>query len=354
MKRTLLFSDARCLAHETPYDHPEGPRRLGAILDSLRAAPVDGTAWAPVRPATREELLLVHRPDYVDGILALRGRAARLDPDTWLSSGSVDAALLAAGASIEAVRALCEGKATTAFALVRPPGHHAEPDRAMGFCVFNNAAIAAAAARAQFGCERILLVDWDVHHGNGSQRAFWTRPDVLYFSTHRAPPFYPRTGRLEEVGEGAGRGFTVNLPLPAGMADDDVVALYQQLLEPIASDYHPDLVIASAGFDTHRDDPLGGMRMTAAGFGALAAIARGIAERYARGRLVLVLEGGYDLPGLVEGVRACVAAISAERRPVPPPATPGPAARRVLDAARALHRAFWPSLAGEELPPPAG
>src|SRR5690606_37406848 len=181
MQRTLLFSDARCLAHETPYDHPESPRRLGAILDSLHAAPVDGAAWASFRPATREELLLVHRPEYVDAILALRGRTFRLDPDTWLSSGSVDAALLAAGASIEAVRALCEGKATTAFALVRPPGHHAEPDRAMGFCVFNNAAIAAAAARAQFGCERILLVDWDVHHGNGSQRAFWTRPDVLYF-----------------------------------------------------------------------------------------------------------------------------------------------------------------------------
>ena len=355
MQRTLLFSDARCLAHETPYDHPESPRRLGAILDSLHAAPVDGAAWASFGPATREELLLVHRPEYVDAILALRGRTFRLDPDTWLSSGSVDAALLAAGASIEAVRALCEGKATTAFALVRPPGHHAEPDRAMGFCVFNNAAIAAAAARAQFGCERILLVDWDVHHGNGSQRAFWTRPDVLYFSTHRAPPFYPRTGRLEEVGEGLGRGYTVNLPLPAGTGDDDFVALYQALLVPIAADFRPDLVVVSAGFDAHRDDPLGGMRMTAAGFEALAAIVRGIADRHADGRLLLVLEGGYDLDALVDGVRTCLETMCAEQVEPPPPAAPGDPARRILEAARALHAAYWPSLrAVETAPPPPG
>lgn len=344
MESTLLFSDDSCLAHETPYDHPESPRRLRAILDSLSKSPIPGTAWAPARPATREELLLVHREAYVDRILELRGRATRLDYDTWLSTGSVDAALLAAGATIEAARALCEGRAKNAFALVRPPGHHAEPDRAMGFCIFNNAAIAAAAARAQLGRERILLVDWDVHHGNGTQEMFWKRSDVLYFSTHRAPPFYPQTGRLEEVGEGEGRGFNVNLPLPAGMKDDDFVALHRGILEPIAADFRPDLVIVSAGFDTHRDDPLGGMGMSKAGFFALTSILRGIAEREAGGRLLLVLEGGYDLEGLASGVRACLEAMTAEECPPPPAAEPGPEARRILQSAGALHAETWPSL----------
>jgi acetoin utilization deacetylase AcuC-like enzyme len=344
MESTLLVFDERCLAHETPYDHPESPRRLRAIVDSLSKDPIPGTAWAPARPATREELLLVHREAYVDRILGLRGRSTRLDYDTWLSTGSVDAALLAAGATVEAARALCEGRAKNAFALVRPPGHHAESDRAMGFCIFNNAAIAAAVARAHLGRERILVVDWDVHHGNGTQEMFWTRSDVLYFSTHRSPPFYPQTGRLEEVGGGEGRGFSVNLPLPGGTRDDDFVALYRGILEPIAADFHPDLVIVSAGFDAHRDDPLGGMGMSAAGFSALTAIVRGIAERDAGGRLLLVLEGGYDLQGLAAGVRACLEVMTAEECPPPPRAKPGPETRRLLQMAGALHAETWPSL----------
>lgn len=344
MMKTLLLADERFLEHETPYSHPESPERLRRILDALSADSLPRATWAGARPATRDELLLVHDAAHVEAILALRGRSTQLDGDTWLSPGSVDAALLAAGATVEATRATVEGKAKNAFALVRPPGHHAESRRSMGFCVFNNAAVAAAVARASLGVERVLLVDFDVHHGNGSQEIFWRRGDVLYFSTHRAPPFYPQTGLLEEVGEGEGRGHNVNVPLPRGMGDADFLAIYQDLLEGIAEDFRPDLVLVSAGFDTHADDPLGGMGMRREGFFALASLLRGIAEKHAGGRIVFVLEGGYDLGGLVEGVRAITEALTADAPSLPPPATPGPEAAEILRAARALHAAHWPSL----------
>lgn len=341
---TYLFADERCLGHETPHGHPECPARLRGILDELAARPVPRTIWAPARLASREEILLVHDPAHVETVLALRGRSGQLDTDTWLSPGSVDAALLAAGAAVEATRATIEGRAKNAFALVRPPGHHAESRRSMGFCIFNNAAVAAAVARASLGVERVLSVDFDVHHGNGIQEVFWKRPDVLYFSTHRAPPFYPQTGSLEEIGEGEGRGYNVNVPLPRGMGDADFLAIYRELLEGIADDFRPDLVIVSAGFDTHESDPLGGMAMRAPGFHALAALLRGIAEKHAGGRIVFVLEGGYDLAGLTESVRACAEALAAPEAPRPAPVEPGPEAAEVLRASRKVHAAHWPSL----------
>lgn len=341
---TLLSTDDRCLLHETPYAHPESPARLQGILDSLRTEPIPGTSWAAARAATRDELLLVHRPAHVDAILGLRGRTTQIDTDTWLSPGSVEASLLAAGATIEAVRSLVERRARNSFALVRPPGHHAESDRSMGFCVFNNAAIAAAFARANLGVERILIVDWDVHHGNGTQEIFWDRNDILFFSTHRAPPFYPQTGGMEEIGAGSGLGYTVNVPLPAGMHDADFAAIYREILEPIAEAYRPQLVIGSAGFDTHAHDPLGGMGMTESGFAALTAILRGIAERHAEGRLALVLEGGYDLGGLVEGVRACIEVLRARENPRVSQPAPRPVAAELIRAARTFHAPNWPTL----------
>lgn len=344
MMETLLFTDERCLLHETPYSHPESPKRLRKILDSLAAEPVPGTEQATVRPATRDELLLVHEVRHVDAILELRGRSTQLDVDTWLSPGSVDAALLAAGATVEAVRALKEGRARNAFVLVRPPGHHAESNRSMGFCIFNNVALAAAVARKQLGVERILIADWDVHHGNGTQEIFWDRSDVLFFSTHRKPPFYPQTGTLEEVGAGEGLGYTVNVPLPGGVGDGDFLSIYREILEPIADAYRPELVLVSAGFDTHVVDPLGGMEMTAAGFAALTTCLRGIAERHADGRLALVLEGGYDLGGLTEGVRACIDVLAAEELPRPSLPPPRPEVAELIRATRAFHAANWPTL----------
>ncbi len=301
----LLLVDDTMLGHDPGPHHPERPDRLRAIVAALRGSPVAGVRWVVPRPAPREAIERIHEPAYVDGIERLRGRSAALDLDTTVSPGSIPAALLAAGAAIDAVTAVTAGDARCAFALVRPPGHHAEAQRAMGFCLFNNIAIAAAHARAALGCQRVLIVDWDVHHGNGTQHAFYDRSDVLYFSTHRSP-FYPGTGGADEVGAGEGAGHTVNVPLGARCGDAEYAAIFDELLGPVADAYRPDLLLVSAGFDAHRDDPLGGMGVTAEGFAALCGRVRGITQRHAGDRLVLILEGGYDLGALAESVHACV------------------------------------------------
>ncbi|MBL8975427.1 MAG: histone deacetylase [Myxococcales bacterium] len=302
---TLLLCDDSMLAHDQGPQHPESPARLRAIVERLRARPVAGTRWQAPRPATREEALRVHSPAYVELVEQVRGTWARLDEDVTLSAGSVDASYLAAGAVIEAVEAVVGGAASNAFALVRPPGHHAEVGQAMGFCVLANVAIAAEHARQQLGVQRVLVIDWDVHHGNGTQHIFAGRDDVLVFNTHQSP-HYPGTGAVHEQGVGAGLGYTVNAPLPAGLGDGDYAALFARLLRPVAASFRPDLVLVSAGFDAHRDDPLGDMQVSAEGFAGLCAVAREIAEDTAGGRLVLALEGGYDLAGLADSVHGCV------------------------------------------------
>src|SRR3954468_1430108 len=273
MGDTLLITGEGMLAHDPGPGHPERPERLLAILANLRARPIPGTRWAPPTPAPREALERVHTRAYVDSILRLRGQSADLDPDTSVSPGSVDAALLAAGSAIDAVDAVMTGPAASAFALVRPPGHHAEPARAMGFCFFNNIAIAAAHARARHGCRRVLIIDWDVHHGNGTQAAFYSDSSVLFVSFHQFP-LYPGTGAPRELGPGPGLGYTINLPMPAGMGDGDYAAIFDLVVSPIADACAPDLVLVSAGFDAHRADPLGEMRLTELGFRHLCAAAR--------------------------------------------------------------------------------
>jgi acetoin utilization deacetylase AcuC-like enzyme len=302
---TLLLCEDAMLAHDQGHGHPESPARLQAIVERLRARPVAGTRWQAPRPATREEVRRVHAAGYVELVDRVRGEWARLDDDVTLSAGSVDASYLAAGAAIEAVEAVVGGAARNAFALVRPPGHHAEVEQAMGFCVFANVAIAAEHARQRLGVERVLVIDWDVHHGNGTQHIFEGRDDVLVFNTHQSP-HYPGTGEVHEQGAAAGLGYTVNAPLPAGLGDGDYAAVFARLLRPVAAKFRPDLVLVSAGFDAHRDDPLGDMQVTAEGFAGLCAVAREIAEDTAGGRLVLTLEGGYDLKGLADSVHGCV------------------------------------------------
>ena len=297
-------------AHDPGLGHPESPARLDAVLDAL----VDKIVDAAV-PAPREAVERVHPANYVDALETLRGRRVAIDPDTIACEGSVDAAFLAAGAAIQAVEAVTRGDARRAFALTRPPGHHAEPTRPMGFCFLNNVAIAAAHARATLGRERVLVVDWDVHHGNGTQRAFWDRDDVLFFSVHQSP-FYPGSGLVEERGGRAAEGRTVNLPLPAGLGDGAYQAAFEDILRPIAHRFRPDLVLVSAGFDAHRDDPLGGMQVSTDGFAALCGVVRDIADAHAGGALALVLEGGYDLRGLAASVRACVEVLEGA---TPPP-----------------------------------
>lgn len=341
MERTLLVTDERCLEHNPGEFHPESPARLRAILSAIEGSPGQDTELRCPAPATREQLLTVHSPAHVDRLLALEGKSERLEADTVVSPGSIQAALLSAGGAIESVAAVSSGGARGAFSLTRPPGHHAEPDRAMGFCLFNNVAIAAAHAIEQLGHERILLIDWDVHHGNGTQSAFYHRDDVLFFSTHRLP-FYPGTGALEERGEGSGLGYNVNVPLPPRLGDGDYAAIFDELLDPIADSYRPDLVLVSAGFDSHLDDPLGGMAVSPEGFAYLCKKVRSIAERHAGGKIALILEGGYDLDGLAQSVAACIDVLGGADAPSPAPASDR--GREALEEAKRVHAASWPLL----------
>ena len=224
-------------------------------------------------------------------------------PDTPISEDSYDAALAAAGGVLAAVDAVMEGRIRNAFCAVRPPGHHSLPNQAMGFCLFNNVAIAARYLQKKHGVAKVLIVDWDVHHGNGTQEVFYDDPTVLYFSVHRYP-FYPMTGSKAERGAGDGLGFIINVPLPAGTGDAEYRKAFREILMPKAMDFDPDFVLVSAGFDAHEDDPLGGMEVSSEGFAEMSRLVKQIADRCCEGRLVSVLEGGYDLEGLADSVEA--------------------------------------------------
>jgi acetoin utilization deacetylase AcuC-like enzyme len=297
------------------WDYPEHPGRITAIKSLLDEDPVEGVVFRKGQRATRAQLARVHTAGYLDKLFQLRGKAVWLDDDTTaVSPRSVEAACVAAGSVIAGVEAVVAGETSSAFAIVRPPGHHAEPTRARGFCLFNNVAVAASHAQAKLGCERVLIVDWDCHHGNGTQDIFWADPSVLFFDVHRAAPFYPGSGQLEETGAGLGEGYTVNVPLPVGTGDRAVVKAFEEVLVPAAAAFEPDLVLVSAGFDWHRND-LGG-NVTENGFAVLARIVQDIAARHCDGRLVFTLEGGYNLDSLSHGVRAVLCTL-AGRKPQP-------------------------------------
>ncbi|MDZ7826136.1 MAG: histone deacetylase [Gammaproteobacteria bacterium] len=287
------------------WSYPEHPGRISVVRELLETRPVPGVTFRTGKSATREHLSLVHTGSYLDDIYALRGKNAWLDRDTTaVSAGSVEAAEVAAGTAIAAVEAVMAGEAQSAFALVRPPGHHAEPVRARGFCLFNNVAVAAAHAQARLGCKRVLIIDWDAHHANGTQDIFYSDPDVMLFDTHRAPPFYPGSGYLEEIGAGDGEGTTINVPLPEGSGDIAMVQAFRDILVPAADWFEPDLVLVSAGFDPHRLDLA--LNLSYDGFAAITEIVQEIVDRHCPGRLVLILEGGYHLDSLAQGVHTVV------------------------------------------------
>lgn len=308
-RETLVIYSPAFLAHDPADDHPESPWRLRSVEPALLDLPAGAVLRPPSGPARSDDLRLVHDEAYINYVLGLRGRRAALDHETFLSEGSVDAALLAAGAAIDLVDAILDGAAKNGFALVRPPGHHALTDRAMGYCVFNNIAIAAVHALRR-GARRVLIVDWDVHHGNGTQATFYDRDDVLFFSIHQ-DRLFPEDGAASETGRGAGAGYTINVPLPAGAGDDSYLRALADHLLPAAAQYGPDLILVSAGFDAHAGDLLSEQRVTTGGFREMCRFVKALAEEHAQGRLGLILEGGYDVGTLGECVRACIEVLAA-------------------------------------------
>ena len=293
------------LEHVTEAGLPEHPRRIEKLYQRLADPMVNGRFIAiAAPPAADEAILRVHSRDYLQQVKATADHDQRaLSADTLTCSRSFDVAARAVGGTIEAVRQVVAGAVDHALVLARPPGHHAERSRAMGYCIFNNVAVAAMAARAAMGLDRVMVVDWDLHHGNGTQHAVERDPSVFFFSSHQFP-YYPGTGHLTETGLGAGEGTTMNVPLARGFGDAEFLALYRRLLVPAATAFRPQLILVSAGFDIHAADPLGGMRMTAAGFAALSRLILEIAGACCGGRAVFCLEGGYDPDALADSVLA--------------------------------------------------
>lgn len=348
MSSLALIKDDRYLEHDPGDGHPESPDRL-RVIHGLIEREFSGLPLIPPRFATQSELALVHDPFYIQTVAETAGRThSQLDPDTGLSARSYEIACLAAGGLLQGVDSLLQtpnSKLRTPnsiFAFVRPPGHHAEPERGMGFCLFNNVAIAAAYAKERYGLKRILIVDWDLHHGNGTQRAFFDDPGVLFFSSHQYP-YYPGSGGVHEVGSGKGEGFTVNAPFPTGFGDAEYIAVYTKILAPIALEYKPELVLVSAGFDPFVKDPLGGMKLTGEGFGALAGIVQDIARQACDGKVLMTLEGGYNPEGLRNGVRAVLQTLIGRPAPVPVNA-PSADADEVIARIVSVHKNYWKGL----------
>lgn len=299
MKKVGIVLDKLYVDHENGMGHPESPERLLAIIEMLKTTKLlEEVVRVEPRDATRDEVTLVHDPKYFDLIASTRGKPrVFLDPDTSTCPVSFNAAVRAVGGMLSSIESVLKGEVDIAFPLVRPPGHHAERERAMGFCLFNNVAVGGAYLVRVKGFERVLVVDWDVHHGNGTQNMFYSSSEVLYFSTHQYP-YYPGTGGINEVGKEDGAGYTVNVPLPAGMGDKEYIRIFSEILGPVIDQYKPQFILVSAGFDTYFEDPLGGMRVTPQGFAQMTRFLKESAEKHCDGKMVLILEGGYNLEGL--------------------------------------------------------
>ncbi len=294
--------------------HPERPERFDAVVEGLQKADLlEGLTRVDRRAITEEELLLCHTREYLRTAKhdVEAGYAFLSTGDTDITLNSWDVASQAAGGVLNAVDAVMKGKARNAFCAVRPPGHHATATRGMGFCLFNNVALGARYAQRKHGVERVMIVDWDVHHGNGTQNIFYSDPSVFFFSTHQWP-LYPGTGRANETGEGAGKGTTLNFPFPAGSGRKEILGAVQQSLTPAADEFRPDLVLISAGFDSRIDDLLGQFTLSDHDFMDLTRAVMAIADRHAGGRVVSLLEGGYNLSGLASAAAAHVEALAAK------------------------------------------
>jgi acetoin utilization deacetylase AcuC-like enzyme len=335
----LYFSDPSSLEHdplEAMPGHPERPERLRAIERVLGAADWLGWERWPSPAASAAELELVHTPRHVATIRELsEAGGAAIDSETWDGPHSYRAAAHGAGGAAALARALLAGEAPTGFSAARPPGHHAEPELAMGFCLFNSIAVAAALAVAELGAGRVLILDWDVHHGNGTERIFRERDDVLLVSIQQAG-IWPGTGQARDVGTGRGEGFTVNLPVPQGSGRDVFLSLIDRVVSPLAGEFAPDLILVSAGFDAHRDDPLAGLALETGDFGQMAVEVRELGARLGA-PVGAVLEGGYSPPALADSVAATMRALGGAGDPLPAPET------AVAEEAADRVARYWPS-----------
>ncbi|MCE5264802.1 MAG: histone deacetylase [Deltaproteobacteria bacterium] len=314
-KNTGIVKDRRYFRHGSEFTHPETPQRLVSIYEMIEN-PDMAWKYTMIEPryATREELERVHRPHYIDFIARTAGQTmTMLDPDTVATADTYDTARLAAGGVMNAIGSVACGETDNAFALIRPPGHHAQPAEAAGFCIFNNIAIGARHALAKCGMERIMIVDWDLHHGNGTQEIFYEDRQVLYCSTHQSPA-YPGTGGLHETGKGLGVGYTINVPLQPGADDAFYVRIFREIICPVARMFRPDVILVSAGFDIYIADPLGEMKVTPEGFACMTRVLLSLADECCCGRLVVVLEGGYNVTGLTKSVRAVLLELLGETR----------------------------------------
>lgn len=303
MKAGLVY-DPIYLEHDTG-DHVENSQRLVTALSYLKETGIkEKLTCLPPRPALLEELEMVHTADYISYVKSKAEKGGGwLDPDTVMSPKSYEASLYAAGGLLVAVEKVMKGEVDNAFALVRPPGHHAIRGRAMGFCIFNNMAIAAKFALSKFSLNRVLIADFDVHHGNGTQDVFYADPQVLYYSTHQYP-FYPGTGWMDETGAGEGEGTTVNFPMAAGWGDEEYLRAFNEVLVPVARRFQPQLILVSAGFDAHWADQLAMMRVSVKAFAQMVMILKNLAAELCQGHLVFTLEGGYNLRVVASSIKA--------------------------------------------------
>ncbi len=341
MPRSAIVTDPVFLKHEPGPYHPESPQRLKTLLDLAGEVVESGGAYEllPLRTAVQEELELCHGAAYIDLVRSTSGHNRfALDGDTVTCRDSFGVALMAVGGFLQLLDAVAAAEYANGFTMVRPPGHHALRDRGMGFCLFNTVAIGARYLQKAHGARRVAVMDWDVHHGNGSQDAFYDDPSVLFLSTHQYP-YYPGTGAADEVGSGKGEGYTVNVPLPAGCGDAEYLAVFREIIVPAIERYEPDWLLVSAGFDSHRDDPLAAMGVTEGGFGVMAGAMLELARKHTGGKIAFLLEGGYDLSALRNSVAVVLDRMqSAEAAPLEPGGERiAPRIREVLQ----IHEKYW-------------
>ncbi|MFQ5681717.1 MAG: histone deacetylase [Candidatus Binatia bacterium] len=341
MARSAVVIDRDFLKHRPGPSHPESPERLRTLLDLTAELDSRNFQHLPPRAALMGEVETCHDWNYVKLVQATSRRDHyALDGDTVTCSDSFEIGLLAVGGFLELLDSIAAGDHRNGFALVRPPGHHAMRTRAMGFCLFNTIAIGARHLKRHYGVKRILLMDWDVHHGNGTQDAFYQEPSLLYVSTHQYP-FYPGTGAIEEAGVGEGKGYTVNIPLPAGCGDSEYFRIFTDIVVPLGDRYKPEWILVSAGFDPHWRDPLGGMGVTEKGFGFMAAMLLKLAERHAGGKIAFLLEGGYDLPALKGSVAAVLREMSGKGQDDMPSTKSGELVRPLIHKILEFREKYW-------------